>query len=140
MSNTTAYLTTFNLQTHFDTYVTDNCWKHFDTYVTDNCWKHFDKRINCSRRAISPFVTILSNSFYNNTFTYRYLSHYFTKCFQSRLLQMRCLWERVIYIVMIKRDLLTRLHSITELFLGTHPVGIKFEFLDICYINRFIKV
>ena len=57
---------------------------HFDASAADNFWK----------QAISPYATMFSTLFDNKTLIYQAFSNFVYK-FQSRLLQICCMWERV---------------------------------------------
>ena len=68
---------------------------HFDASAADDFWKHSDERRNCSKRAFSPFATMFSTHFDNCPVIYRYVPVCLPRCFQSRLLQICCMWKRV---------------------------------------------
>ena len=58
-------------------------------------WNHCGKRRYCSWWAISPFAATFSTLFNNWTLIYWDFLMFLSRCFQSRLLQICCVWERV---------------------------------------------
>ena len=76
---------------------------HFLTHLQQTAfWKH-EKRRNCSKRAISPFCHHVFNSIQLLYFHLKGVSKRFWVRFQSRLLQICCMWKRV------KEEVLTQL-------------------------------
>ena len=57
-------------------------------------WKHGDKRINCSKRAISPFVTMVQ-LYPSFVLSFKGIFCALTRRFQSLLLQICHMWEKV---------------------------------------------